>query len=129
MRTKESFLGRESSDKAFHRWLKIFETFPEGVALIRNGAILYANNSLKHILEVYEYAGKEDPKNEKLKKALSETQIIPYQSKQDDDRKITTLNVWQFLVKNEKGATFQLQSMASRYDQEKTSTAKYITLN
>ena len=94
MRTKESFLGRESSDKAFHRWLKIFETFPEGVALIRNGAILYANNSLKHILEVYEYAGKEDPKNEKLKKALSETQIIPYQSKQDDDRKITTLNVW-----------------------------------
>ena len=73
VRTKESFLGRESSDKAFHRWLKIFETFPEGVALIRNGAILYANNSLKHILEVYEYAGKEDPKNEKLKKALNET--------------------------------------------------------
>ena len=96
---------------------------------MRNGAILYANNSLKHILEVYEYAGKEDPKNEKLKKALNETQIIPYQSKQDDDRKITTLNVWQFLVKNEKGATFELQSMASRYDQEKSSTTKYITLN
>ena len=108
VRTKESFLGRESSDKAFHRWLKIFETFPEGVALIRNGVILYANNSLKHILEVYDYAGKEDTKNEKLKKALNETSIIPYQTKAEDDKKITSTNVWQFLVKNERGATFEL---------------------
>lgn len=52
MRTKQSFLGRESSDKAFHRWLKIFETFPEGIALIRNNYILYTNKSFKHILEV-----------------------------------------------------------------------------
>lgn len=52
VRTKQSFLGRESSDKAFHRWLKIFETFPEGIALVRHNYILYANTSLKHILEV-----------------------------------------------------------------------------
>ena len=108
MRAKESFLGRESSDKAFHRWLKIFETFPEGVALIRNNTILYANNSLKHILEVHDFAGKDDTKNEKLKKALMDTNIIPYLSKAEEDRKIAVTNVWQFLVKNEKGATFEL---------------------
>ena len=129
MRAKESFLGRESSDKAFHRWLKIFETFPEGVALIRNNTILYANNSLKHILEVHDFAGKDDTKNEKLKKALMDTNIIPYLSKAEEDRKIAVTNVWQFLVKNEKGATFELQSIMSRYDQEKPSTTKFITLN
>lgn len=46
-KTKESFLGRESTDKAFYRWLKIFETFPEGIALIRDDRLLYANTSLK----------------------------------------------------------------------------------
>ena len=34
---KEAFLGRETAEKASHRWLQIFETFPEGLALIRNG--------------------------------------------------------------------------------------------
>jgi len=34
---KQAFLGKETADKAFYRWLKIFETFPEGLALIRNG--------------------------------------------------------------------------------------------
>jgi hypothetical protein len=52
MKSKQSFLGKESSDKAFYRWLKIFETFPEGIALIRNNYIIYANRSLKHILEI-----------------------------------------------------------------------------
>jgi len=33
------------------------------------------------------------------------------------------------LIKNEKGATFELQSMQNRYDQEKSSTTKFITLN
>jgi len=50
--SKQSFMGRESSEKAFHRWMKIFETFPEGIALIRNNYILYANRSLKYILNV-----------------------------------------------------------------------------
>ena len=52
MRTKQSFLGRQSSEKAFHKWLKIFETFPEGIILVRNNSIMYSNNSLRHILEV-----------------------------------------------------------------------------
>jgi hypothetical protein len=57
VRSKQSFLGKESSDKAFYKWLKIFETFPEGVALIRNNYILYANRSLKSILELEETYG------------------------------------------------------------------------
>lgn len=46
-------MGSESSDKAFYKWLRIFETFPEGIALIRNNYIMYANKSLKNILEVH----------------------------------------------------------------------------
>ena len=58
-------MGRESSDKAFHRWLKIFETFPEGIALVRNNYVLYSNRSLKHILELNH--NEDDIFNEALK--------------------------------------------------------------
>lgn len=34
---KQSFLGSVSQENAFYRWLKIFETFPEGLALVRKG--------------------------------------------------------------------------------------------
>lgn len=50
--TKQSFMGRETSEKAFHRWMKIFETFPEGIALIRNNYILCGNKALQYILNV-----------------------------------------------------------------------------
>jgi hypothetical protein len=53
--------------------------------LVRNNSVIYANNSLKHILECYDFTGKEDAKNEKLKKALMETNIITYQSGADED--------------------------------------------
>lgn len=52
IRAKQTFLGRDQSDKAFNRWLKIFETFPEGIALIRSNYVLYANKSLHNILEI-----------------------------------------------------------------------------
>ena len=39
-------------DQAFDLWLKVFEAFPEGVAIIRNNMVLYANKSLYHLLEV-----------------------------------------------------------------------------
>lgn len=52
-KSKHAYVGSESSDKAFYKWLKIFETFPEGIALIRNNYILYANKSLKNILEIH----------------------------------------------------------------------------
>ena len=31
---KECFVNKENSDKSFSRWLKIFNSFPEGVAMI-----------------------------------------------------------------------------------------------
>ena len=51
--SKHCFLGKENYDKSFHRWLKIFETFPEGVAVIReDGTIQYANKSLNRLLDI-----------------------------------------------------------------------------
>ena len=69
--TKQSFMGRESSEKAFHRWMKIFETFPEGIALVRNNYILYANRALKYILNVGgDRNSNDDPLYELLKDDL-----------------------------------------------------------
>ena len=69
--TKQSFLGRESAEKAFHRWMKIFETFPEGIALVRNDYILYANRAIKHILNCgTERTVEDDPLYELLKNDL-----------------------------------------------------------
>ena len=68
---KQSFMGRESSEKAFHRWMKIFETFPEGIALIRNNYVLFANKSLKTILNAGpERMNEDDPYLEMLKGVL-----------------------------------------------------------
>jgi hypothetical protein len=53
IRGKQGYVGSESSDKAFYKWLRIFETFPEGIALIRNNYILYSNKSLKSILDIH----------------------------------------------------------------------------
>lgn len=53
VRGKQAYIGAESSDKAFYKWLKIFETFPEGIALVRNNYILYANKSLRSVLEIH----------------------------------------------------------------------------
>ena len=49
---KQSFMGRESPDKAFHRWMKIFESFPEGIALVHGSQLLYANRAFKFILDI-----------------------------------------------------------------------------
>ena len=57
-----------------------------------------------------------------------ETKVIPYTTGRDKVKNQAT-NVWQFLVKNEKGATFELPSVAVRYDEEKPNQNKYITLN
>ena len=35
IRGKQAYVGAESSDKAFYKWLKIFETFPEGGTIMR----------------------------------------------------------------------------------------------
>ena len=48
--TKQSFIGRETSEKAFHRWMKIFSTFSEGTVLVRNQYILGANTAVQLII-------------------------------------------------------------------------------
>jgi PAS domain-containing protein len=66
MLNKQAFLGQQTSEKAFYRWLKIFETFPEGLALIRRGQILYANRSFSGMFELGDYESNKDPYNENL---------------------------------------------------------------
>ena len=64
--SKLAFLGRETSEKSFTRWLRIFDTFPEGMAILKDdGSIMYSNQSLTRLLE-YEngqQGGDKDSKN------------------------------------------------------------------
>ena len=63
--SKQCFLGKENFDKSFHRWFKIFETFPEGVAMIKeDGTIQYANNSLSRLLDLDGFSDRMDDKGE-----------------------------------------------------------------
>jgi hypothetical protein len=39
-----AFLSKQSNDNSFNRWLRVFESFPEGIALIRHDEeIVYTN--------------------------------------------------------------------------------------
>jgi sensor histidine kinase regulating citrate/malate metabolism len=110
--SKQSFMGRESSEKAFHRWMKIFETFPEGIALIRNNYILYANKAVKTILEVgLNRSPDDDPIYDLLRGDLENTKVTPWvknpellKQKGIEPPKETT--VWNFLQENQRGAIF-----------------------
>lgn len=33
-------------------WLKTFESFPEGICLIRNGVLIYANNEMRSLFNL-----------------------------------------------------------------------------
>lgn len=76
-----------------------------------------------------------DPNNEGLKRALMQCSILQYcgslqRTKGDpslDENKTTT--IWQFLARNEKGNTFELASRHNVYDEERSTTKKYLTLN
>lgn len=57
-----------------------------------------------------------------------ETKITPYSNGRNAALNKST-NVWQFLAKNERGGTFELPSQAIKYDEERLSQNKYITLN
>jgi hypothetical protein len=99
LRSKQAYVGNESSDKAFYKWLKIFETFPEGIALVRNNYILYTNKALKSILEIHtDMLTPDKNKNDLLKRQLMETKVIPYVSggphgKKSSDNHAST-NIW-----------------------------------
>jgi len=101
-------MGRESSEKAFHRWMKIFETFPEGIALVRNNYILYANRALKYILNVgVDRNSNDDPLYELLKDDLKISIVQQWvKNKKEHKSDVKELSVWNFLINNEKGAIF-----------------------
>jgi hypothetical protein len=85
--TKQSFIGRETSEKAFHRWMKIFETFHEGTALVRNRYILGANSSIQRIIGLEEIRSQEeDPMFEQLKFDLKQSIVKPWIKNPKDDK-------------------------------------------
>ena len=49
---KEAHIGREQSERSFTKWLKIFETFPEGIAYIRGKQVIGHNSAIKDILKL-----------------------------------------------------------------------------
>lgn len=89
---KQSFLGRDASQQVFFKWLKIFDTFPEGLALIKDGQILYANESLSKLLELHEYVHEDDNSKTILKGLLKSTRLTKL------DREIMKKQtVWDFV--------------------------------
>ena len=49
---KLTFLGQDSYENSFNRWLQIFDTFPEGMAIVKDdGDIMYSNKSLAKLLD------------------------------------------------------------------------------
>jgi len=49
---KMAFLVKQSNESSFNRWLKIFESFPEGIALVRNEEVIYSNGALKKLFNL-----------------------------------------------------------------------------
>jgi len=69
--------------------MKIFETFPEGIALIRGGYVLYANKALKYILNIginRDY--QDDPIYELLKDDLRTTFVRQWVKNEADLKKM-----------------------------------------
>jgi hypothetical protein len=105
---KQAFLGQQTNEKAFYRWLKIFETFPEGLALIRRSQILYANRSFSGMFEMGEYESQKDPYNDQLHHMLQTTEV--QRLGKEEDTYATT--AWNFLDHTEKGAPFSFNIAA-----------------
>ena len=59
----------------FYKWLKIFDTFPEGLMLVRGNEIVYANESLGKLLELHEYVYEDDHSKMDLRDYLQETKL------------------------------------------------------
>jgi hypothetical protein len=62
----------------------VFDTFPEGISIVKNGFIQYSNRSLKDILEISIRPNEGvDSANDALKRELMETKIIPYTTRKE----------------------------------------------
>ena len=131
---KQAFFGREAGQKTFHRWLKIFDTFPEGLAVVKGGDVIYSNHSLMKLFELKDYKNDDDPYFDKLRDNLSHVQIKKLDK---DDGKETT--VWKFIDSNETGAAYQLSyELADNGDDDdnqktpntkQSQLTKFISLN
>lgn len=111
---KQSYLGQESPEKAFHRWMKIFETFPEGIALVRGGYLLYANRALKYILNVgLDRRADADPSYELLRQDLKVVVVEQWiknaaTMKRMGIKRPRQMSIWHFLMSEERGTIFKL---------------------
>lgn len=73
---KNSFLGQHSQNLAFRNWLKVFNKFQDGVALVQDGEVKYANQSLSELLAFENYLGGiTDAENKVLKQRLESTYV------------------------------------------------------
>lgn len=130
---KQAFQGQQTSENAFYRWLKIFETFPEGLALVRRNQVLYANRSFSGMFEYADYSSTADPFNDQLQKLLQLTEVQRLGKEED----AYTTTAWNFLDHVEKGAPFSFNIAASDMKEDNPemqrnpdgSYTKYISMN
>lgn len=121
---KRSFVGTMSEELLFKRWLKVFETFPEGLAFVRNGQILYANDSIADLLRLETKLSDENASYYDLKKQMKRTQMTRTGGK--DQYKTTA---WSFLKNTEdKGGPFRL-SAKKVDDEDVQAQEKYVSVN
>ena len=118
----------ENCDRSFSRWLKIFDTFPEGMAIVKDdGSIMYSNNSLAKLLEYetqpnvsashYSQVGVKSDPAEQTQKMLQNVKIKKYEQQENetferplasDRNAILNNSVWDFITKNSTGATYEV---------------------
>ena len=83
--------------------MRIFDTFPEGLALIKGGEIIYANESLTNMLELHEYVHEDDPTRSELRSILKNTKLTKL-----DLEIMKKTSVWDFIESNSSGAAYEL---------------------
>jgi hypothetical protein len=71
-------LGRQTNEMSFNRWLKTFEGFPEGIALVRNDDIIYNNNALRKLFNLEQVKFASVSSFNDLKKNLMNCKIKTY---------------------------------------------------
>ena len=126
--SKMNFIGHESYEKSFQRWLQLFDTFPEGIAIVKDdGSIMYSNDSLARLFECdvlprmnashFSKVGISDDHAEQARKMLQNVRVRhheqdpgleparPHQVQETDKKEYS---VWDFLTKNVDGATFEV---------------------
>ena len=102
--SKRAFVGTLTEEVLFKRWLQIFESFPEGLAYMRDKKILYVNSSLTDLLDIKSKTSlADDPLYTNLKRDLKNASV----TRTGDVEYNTT--VWDFFSKvSDKGGPFKL---------------------